>query len=91
LPGHGYRCSSSRLRFEIASIFRPKLPDNSLAPDYAGMRPKLTGAGEPAADFMLQGPQQHGLERMVHMFGIESPGLTCALSLAEEVADYLSS
>src|SRR6476661_2804683 len=69
----------------------PKLPDNSLAPDYAGMRPKLTGAGEPAADFMLQGPQQHGLERMVHMFGIESPGLTCALSLAEEVADYLSS
>jgi L-2-hydroxyglutarate oxidase LhgO len=69
----------------------PKLPDNSLAPDYAGMRPKLTGAGEPAADFMVQGPQQHGLERMVHMFGIESPGLTCALSLAEEVADYLSS
>jgi L-2-hydroxyglutarate oxidase LhgO len=55
------------------------------------MRPKLTGAGEPAADFMVQGPQQHGLERMVHLFGIESPGLTCALSLAEEVADYLSS
>jgi L-2-hydroxyglutarate oxidase LhgO len=69
----------------------PKLPDNSLAPDYAGMRPKLTGAGEPAADFMVQGPQHHGLERTVHMFGIESPGLTCALSLAEEVADYLSS
>ena len=52
----------------------PKLPDNALAPDYAGMRPKLTGPGEPAADFMVQGPQQHGLERMVHMFGIESPG-----------------
>ncbi|HEY7244353.1 MAG TPA: NAD(P)/FAD-dependent oxidoreductase [Xanthobacteraceae bacterium] len=68
----------------------PKLPDNSLAPDYAGVRPKLTGPGEPAADFMLQGPQQHGLERTVHMFGIESPGLTCALSLADEVLDYLS-
>jgi len=65
----------------------PKLPDNSLAPDYAGMRPKLTGAGEPAADFMLQGPQQHGLERMVHMFGIESPGLTASLALAEQVRE----
>ena len=62
----------------------------SLAPDYAGVRPKLTAAGEPAADFMVEGPQQHGLDRMVHMFGIESPGLTCALSLAEKVADYLS-
>jgi L-2-hydroxyglutarate oxidase LhgO len=54
------------------------------------MRPKLTGAGEPAADFVVQAPEQHGLERMVHLFGIESPGLTCALSLAEDVAGYLS-
>jgi L-2-hydroxyglutarate oxidase LhgO len=68
----------------------PKLPDNSLAPDYAGIRPKLTGAGEPAVDFMIDGPRQHGLARIVHLFGIESPGLTCALSLAEEVRDYLS-
>jgi L-2-hydroxyglutarate oxidase LhgO len=68
----------------------PKLPDNSLVPDYAGIRPKLTGAGEPAADFMIEGPQQHGLARIVHLFGIESPGLTCALSLAEEVRGYLS-
>jgi L-2-hydroxyglutarate oxidase LhgO len=68
----------------------PALPDNSLAPDYAGMRPKLTAAGEPAADFIIDGPPQHGLPRMVHLFGIESPGLTCALSIAEEVAGYLS-
>jgi L-2-hydroxyglutarate oxidase LhgO len=68
----------------------PNLPDDSLAPDYAGIRPKLTGAGEPAADFMIEGPRQHGLPRMVHLFGIESPGLTCALSLVEDVADYLS-
>jgi L-2-hydroxyglutarate oxidase LhgO len=68
----------------------PGLPDNSLAPDYCGIRPKLTGPGEAAADFMIQGPAQHGLARMVHLFGIESPGLTCTLSLAEEVVGCLS-
>jgi len=59
-------------------------------PDYCGIRPKLTGPGEAAADFMIQGPAQHGLARMVHLFGIESPGLTCTLSLAEEVVSCLS-
>jgi L-2-hydroxyglutarate oxidase LhgO len=63
----------------------PALPDNSLFPDYAGIRPKITGPGEPAADFMISGPAEHGLPGMVHLFGIESPGLTSALSLAEEV------
>jgi L-2-hydroxyglutarate oxidase LhgO len=69
----------------------PRLPDDSLTPDYAGIRPKLTGPGEPAADFMIDGPRQHGLARLVHLFGIESPGLTSALSLAEEVAGHLAS
>ena len=69
----------------------PRLPDHSLTPDYAGIRPKLTGKGEPAADFMIEGPQEHGLPRLVNLFGIESPGLTCALTLGEEVASYLSS
>ena len=68
----------------------PGLPDGSLTPDYCGIRPKLTGPGEPAADFMIEGPAQHGLARIVHLFGIESPGLTCALSLAEEVTAALS-
>jgi L-2-hydroxyglutarate oxidase LhgO len=68
----------------------PRLPDNSLAADYAGVRPKLTGPGEPAADFMVEGPKQHGLPGLVHLFGIESPGLTSALSLAEEANAYLS-
>ena len=45
--------------------------------------------GEPAADFMIEGPAQHGLPGLVHLFGIESPGLTSALSLAEDVAGYL--
>jgi L-2-hydroxyglutarate oxidase LhgO len=69
----------------------PRLPDNSLAPDYSGIRPKLTGPGEPAADFLIEGPRQHGLAGMAHLFGIESPGLTCALSLADEVVGDLSS
>jgi L-2-hydroxyglutarate oxidase LhgO len=69
----------------------PGLPDDSLRPDYAGIRPKLTGPGEPAADFMIDAPKDHGLPGLVHLFGIESPGLTCALSLAQEVASYLSS
>jgi L-2-hydroxyglutarate oxidase LhgO len=68
----------------------PGLPDHSLVPDYCGIRPKLTGPGEAAADFMIETPKQHGLPRTVHLFGIESPGLTCALSMAEEVVADLS-
>jgi L-2-hydroxyglutarate oxidase LhgO len=69
----------------------PDLPEGSLLPDYAGIRPKLTGRGEPAADFMIDAPKHHGLAGLVHLFGIESPGLTSALSLAQEVVSYLSS
>jgi L-2-hydroxyglutarate oxidase LhgO len=68
----------------------PRLPDGSLAPDYAGVRPKLTGPGEPAADFMIDAPADHGPPRLVHLFGIESPGLTASLSLAEEVVAKLA-
>jgi L-2-hydroxyglutarate oxidase LhgO len=68
----------------------PGLPAGSLVPDYCGIRPKLSGAGEPAADFMIVGPPQHGLPHLVNLFGIESPGLTSALSLADEVMGYLA-
>jgi L-2-hydroxyglutarate oxidase LhgO len=67
----------------------PDLPDGSLVPDYSGIRPKLRGPGEPQADFMIAGPAEHGMPRLVNLFGIESPGLTASLSLAEDVGGKL--
>jgi L-2-hydroxyglutarate oxidase LhgO len=68
----------------------PALADGKLVPDYCGIRPKLSGPGEPAADFMIEGPREHGLAGLVHLFGIESPGLTSALSIAEDVVSVIS-
>jgi L-2-hydroxyglutarate oxidase LhgO len=68
----------------------PALADGKLVPDYCGIRPKLSGPGEPAADFMIDGPREHGLGGLVHLFGIESPGLTSALSIAEDVVSVIS-
>ncbi|MGQ0709595.1 MAG: NAD(P)/FAD-dependent oxidoreductase [Rhodoferax sp.] len=62
----------------------PSLPDAALQPAYAGVRPKIHGPGQ-EADFALHGPAQHGLQGLVQLLGIESPGLTSALALAEEV------
>ncbi|MFC3690824.1 NAD(P)/FAD-dependent oxidoreductase [Chenggangzhangella methanolivorans] len=69
--------------------FWPGLPDDSLTPDYSGVRPKLSGPGEPAVDFRIDGPADHGMDRLVHLFGIDSPGLTSSLSIAETVAEML--
>jgi L-2-hydroxyglutarate oxidase LhgO len=77
--------------YERIRDYWPGLPEGSLLPDYAGIRPKLTGPGEPAADFIIDAPKDHGLAGLIHLFGIESPGLTSALSLAQEVVSYLSS
>jgi L-2-hydroxyglutarate oxidase LhgO len=67
----------------------PDLPDGALQPGYAGMRPKISGPGEPAADFLIQGPAQHGLPGLVNLFGIESPGLTSCLAIGEHVVGVL--
>ena len=64
----------------------PALPDGALAPGYAGIRPKIHGAGTPAADFVIQGSDVHGVQGLINLFGIESPGLTSALAIAEHVA-----
>jgi L-2-hydroxyglutarate oxidase LhgO len=68
----------------------PGLPDNSLIPDFAGIRPKISGQGDPALDFIIDAPKDHGVPRLVCLFGIESPGLTSSLAIGEEVAGYLS-
>jgi len=83
-----YRVDPERAARFYAAIRRywPGLPDGALAPGYAGIRPKTAGAGEPAPDFQIQGPKAHGIAGLVHLFGIESPGLTASLALADEVA-----
>jgi L-2-hydroxyglutarate oxidase LhgO len=68
----------------------PGVPDGSLLPDYCGIRPKLTGPGQPAADFLIADEAAHGMKRLVCLFGIESPGLTSSLSLAEDVVDRIA-
>ena len=86
-----YEVDASRSESFYARIrsYWPGLPDGALAADYSGIRPKLTGPGEAAADFLIDAPAQHGVPGLVMMFGIESPGLTSSLSLADEVAGYL--
>ncbi|QFZ85260.1 FAD-dependent oxidoreductase [Variovorax paradoxus] len=68
----------------------PALPDGALIPGYAGMRPKISGPDEPAADFLIAGPASHGVPGLVHLFGIESPGLTSSLAIGRHVAQLLA-
>ncbi|MDI3307945.1 MAG: NAD(P)/FAD-dependent oxidoreductase [Acetobacteraceae bacterium] len=65
----------------------PELKDGALAPGYSGIRPKTVPPGAPAQDFVIQGPREHGVPGLVHLFGIESPGLTASLALAEMVRE----
>jgi len=67
----------------------PTLPDGALTPAYAGIRPKISGPGEPPRDFCIQGPQDHGVPGLVNLFGIESPGLTSCLAIAQQVCEML--
>jgi len=67
----------------------PGLPDGALSPGYAGIRPKTAGPSDPAPDFLIQGHEAHGIPGLVHLFGIESPGLTASLALADTVAASL--
>lgn len=68
----------------------PGLKDGALMPSYAGMRPKISGPYEPAADFMIQGPAEHGVAGLVNLFGIESPGLTSSMAIGQRVAAMLA-
>jgi L-2-hydroxyglutarate oxidase LhgO len=68
----------------------PALPDGALIPGYAGIRPKISGPDEPARDFVIAGPETHGVTGLVNLFGIESPGLTSSLAIGRHVAELLA-
>lgn len=75
--------------YEQIRRYWPDLPEGALTPSYSGMRPKLQAPGEAAKDFQIDGPSVHGINGLVNLFGIESPGLTSSLALGEHVADLL--
>ncbi len=85
-----YRVDPARMApFEAAiRAYWPGLPRDALQPAYSGVRPKLDLPGE--ADFVVQGPAEHGVRGLVNLFGIESPGLTASLALADEVLTRLA-
>jgi L-2-hydroxyglutarate oxidase LhgO len=93
VDGIDYSVDEARAPMFEASIrqYWPGLPAGALAPAYAGVRPKISGPGEPAADFLIQGPGEHGVEGFWSLFGIESPGLTASLGLAGEIRRRVSS
>ncbi len=64
----------------------PGLPDGALQPAYSGIRPKIERPGGSSTDFLIQGPKEHGVAGLINLFGIESPGLTSSLAIAERVA-----
>jgi L-2-hydroxyglutarate oxidase LhgO len=94
LPAHApedYTVDASRAdAFERAvRRYWPGLPAGALAPAYSGIRPKVVGPGEPAADFRIDGPALHGVPGLVNLFGIESPGLTSSLAIGAAVRALL--
>jgi len=86
-PSFDYRVDTSRAQDFYAAIRRywPHLPDGALLADYAGVRPKLSGLGQPQADFLIEDAGTHGVSGLINLFGIESPGLTASLAIGEEV------
>jgi L-2-hydroxyglutarate oxidase LhgO len=77
------------LFYEAIRNYYPGLKDGQLQPGYTGIRPKVSGPGEPAADFVISGPRDHGVDGLVNLFGIESPGLTASLAIAAHVRTLL--
>jgi L-2-hydroxyglutarate oxidase LhgO len=65
----------------------PTLPDGALMPSYSGMRPKIVPPAIASQDFVIQGPREHGVDGLINLFGIESPGLTSSLAIAEHVGE----
>ena len=87
IDGLDYTVDPRRADSFYAEICRywPDLKDGELQPAYSGVRPKLAGPGEAAADFRIDGPKAHGVSGLVNLFGVESPGLTASLAIADLV------
>ena len=75
--------------YDAVRTYWPGLKDGALVPGYCGIRPKISGPGEEAADFVIQGPAEHGVPGLVNLLGIESPGLTASLAIAGRVREVL--
>ena len=88
---YGVELSEADGFYAAVRRYWPGLPDASLQPGYAGLRPKISGPGEAAADFRIDGPALHGVPGLVNLFGIESPGLTASMAIAQDVARMLQS
>ena len=86
-----YSVDTRRAERFYAAIRRywPGLPDGALAPAYSGIRPKISGPDEAAADFVIEGPREHGVEGLLNLYGIESPGLTASLALADALRERI--
>ncbi len=87
-----YRVDPARAASFVEAVRRywPGLPEAALQPAYSGVRPKIHGPDEPAPDFRIDGPAQHGVAGLVNLLGIESPGLTSSLAIGEHVAELLA-
>jgi len=90
LPDYSVPAAEADAFYAEVRRYWPALADGALQPGYAGLRPKISGPGEPAADFRIDGPAQHGVPGLVNLFGIESPGLTASLAIAALVVERLS-
>jgi len=86
-----YEVNPSRgdIFYDAIRRYWPDLKDGDLHADYSGVRPKIQAPGEEARDFLIQGPSVHGILGFINLFGIESPGLTSSLAIAEEVMKQL--
>jgi L-2-hydroxyglutarate oxidase LhgO len=89
-PDYSFEAGLEDKFYRAIRRYYPDLPDGSLQPGYTGIRPKVTGPTQAAGDFMIQGLDAHGVSGLVNLFGIESPGLTSCLAIAEKVVEELN-
>jgi L-2-hydroxyglutarate oxidase LhgO len=89
-PDYSFEIGLEEKFYRAIRRYYPDLPDGSLQSGYTGIRPKVTGPTQPAGDFIIQGPSKHGIIGLVNLFGIESPGLTSCMAIAEKVLGELA-